>query len=389
MSDTTAEHNSEHKLITQLFDKQPDAVIWFVPKFSGADKTPVDFEVGYCNHSACVILKVTKHDLTGASLLSSTIIDNQTRQHVWEQCLEIWRTGESREFTYLSPMVQRYFCVQRSKLQNGILSITRDHTQFVQERQQKEQQTKLLNQIIETSSSGISLYESIRDKNGKIVDFKLKLANQKSAEITAFKLEELYKYTVKELMVIRGQSNFFETVVKVVETGEPVYTEFHSNIRDQWVAFSIKKFEDGYLLNYVDITQTKNLEKKAKDQAEMLNGILNASITGLLTLEAIFSPSGKIEDFKFVVLNSAAEKILGLKEEDKNKTYLKTFPNGKTNGFFDLYVKVLQTGEPVSKEFFYKGDGYNGWYYISVSKMNSNSLVQSFSDITNARTDKP
>jgi PAS domain-containing protein len=389
MNGKAAEQATEQTLITQLFDMQPDAVIWFIPKFSDTDQhVPVDFLVGYCNTAASIILKVSKDELTGGSLRTSDLIDDQTRQHVWEQCQEIWKTGQHKEFTYFSPMAQKYFCVQRSKLKNSVFSITRDHTRFVLEHEEKEHQSKLLNQIIETSVSGICLYESIRDKNGKLLDFKLKLANRKSAEITGFTMEDLYKYTVKELMLIRGQTTLFDMVSRVVETDTPVHTEFFSEPRGLWIAFSIQKFGDGYLLNYVDITPTKSLEKKAMDQADMLNGILNASITGLVTLEAIYSSSGEVEDFKFVLLNSAAEKILGLREEDKNKTYLRAFPGGKTNGFFDLYVNVLTTGVPVSKEFFYKGEGYNGWYYISVSKMNTNTLVQSFSDLTNTRTDK-
>jgi hypothetical protein len=385
----TSDQTPEYGLITHLFDKQPDAVIWFVPKFSETDSSvPVDFLVGYCNAAACVILKATKHELTGSSLLSSSLIDDQTRKQILEQCLQIWKTGIHNEFTYYSPIGQKYFCVQRSKLQNGILSITRDHTQFVLEHQEKELQTNLLNQIIESSTSGISVYEAIRDKSGKLLDFKLKLANQKSAEITAFTLEELYKYTVKELMIIRGQSNLFQLVSKVVETGEPVYTEYFSPARKQWVAFSIKKFNDGYLLNYIDITHTKNLEKKAQDQAEMLSGILNASPTGLITLEAVYSVSGKIEDFKVVLLNTAAEKILGLTEKAKSQTYLNLFPNAKKNGFFELHCNALTSGAPISKEFFYKDDGYNGWYYLSISKMNNNTLVQSFSDITHTRENK-
>lgn len=380
-----AELSSEHKLLGQLFDTQPDAVIWYVPKFDTGHSVPVDFTVGYCNIATCTFLKVTKHELTGATVLTSPLLDDPTRKNIFEQCSEIWKSGISKEFTYFVPSVKKYFFAQRTKLQNGVLSITRDHTAFVEERNEKERQAKLLTQVIETSISGICLYEAIRDKSNQIIDFKLRLANQKSAEITAFSMEELQKYTVKELMVIRGQSGLFPTLVRVVETGEPVYMEYFAEPRQQWVAFSIKKFEDGYLLNYIDITERKNLEKKAQDQAELLNGILNASTTGLMTIEAIYSSSGQIDDFKFVLLNSAAEKILGMKEEDKNKTYLKAFPNAKKSGFFDLYTHVLETGVTVSKEFFYKGEGYNGWYYLSVSKMNETTLVQSFSDITHTR----
>ncbi len=380
------QHIEEFKLITQLFDTQPDSVVWYIPQFAEDNiSVPIDFEVGYCNTTASQILNAPKSKVVGSSIKSSDLIDEPSRLRIWDQCLQTWNTGVSMEFTYYSATVDKHFNVQRSKILGGILSITRDHTAIVKSQEEKEQQWKLLNKIIETSSSGISLYEAIRDKDGKISDFKLKIANEKSAEITAFTLEELYKYTVKELMILRGQLNFFDMVCAVTETGEPIYMEYFIPLRNKWIAFSIKKFNDGYLLNYIDITITKNLEKKAQDQADMLNGILNASITGLITFQAIYDSAGKVVDFNFVLLNNAAEKLLGFKEADKYKTYLTLFPKAKENGFFDLYVNALITGEPTVKEIFYKGEGYNGWYYISVSKMNSNTLVQSFADITDTR----
>jgi PAS domain-containing protein len=381
------EQDSNFELINQLFDTQPDSVVWCIPKFGATDDlVPVDFEVKYCNTAACIILRAPKQMVIGSSIRASTLMDQVSIQTIWEQCLATWTTGEYMEYTYYSPGLDKHFNVQRSKVQNGVLNITRDHTRFVKSQEEKELQTNLMNQIVETSTSGISLYETIRDSSGKIHDFRLKLANQKCADITAFTLEELYKYTVRELMVIRGTAGFFDTVCSVVESGKPVYTEYYSQTTNQWLAFSIKKFNDGYLLNYIDITLTKNLERKAREQAQMLNGILNASITGLITLQAVFDMSGKISDFKFIMLNTAAEKLLGIKAEDQGKSYLSLFPSAKTNGFFDLYINALMTGVPVSKEFFYKGDRYNGWYYISVSKMNEDTLVQSFADITNTRS---
>ncbi|HEX8516683.1 MAG TPA: PAS domain-containing protein [Bacteroidia bacterium] len=378
---------ADQAIVTHLFDSQPDAILWYVPCFENdnADSKPVDFRIGYCNLAASQALKLPKSKVTGSLLRSTNIIEEELRLKIWEQCLQVWESGESLEFSYYHPESQKHFNVHRSKIQGGLLSVTRDHTSIVYIHKEKEEQSQLLNQIIESSPSGISLYEAIRNDRGKIVDFKLKLTNQKSADITAFSIEQLYKYTVKEIMLIRGQSNYFDIVCRVTETGEPVYTEYYAEARRQWVALSILKFNDGYLLNYNDITKTKSLEKIAKDQADMLNSILNASITGLITFQAIYDNAGRISDFKFILLNDAAEKLLGISKEDTTKTYLTLFPNAKTTGFFELYKNVLLTGESVSKEFFYKGEGYNGWYYISVSKMNSDSLVQSFADITKTR----
>jgi PAS domain-containing protein len=385
-----AENNSTgydpgFEVLSQLFDAQPDAVIWYIPKFSAAgDDIPVDFKIGYCNNATSIFLRVSKYALTGETLMTSPLIDDETRQNIFDQCNQVWKTNVNEEFTYFVPIVNKHFCAQRSKLRDGILSITRDHTKFVEQNNERERQSRLLNQIIESSPNGICLYESIRNKNGRITDFRLRLANEKSCEITAFTMEELQKYTVKELMVLRAQSNLFPTLVNVVDTGAPVYTEYFAEARQQWIAFSITKFEDGYLLNYSDITERKKLERRAQDQAELLTGILNASITGLMSLEAIISDD-EIEDFRFLTLNSAAMELLGLNEEARLKTYLGIFPAAKTNGFIDLYKKVLITGESVTKEIFYKGEGYNGWYYISVSRMNETTLVQTFSDITHTR----
>jgi hypothetical protein len=264
-------------------------------------------------------------------------MDETSRQTILSQCKEIWSTGVNLEFTYFSPGLNKHFNVQRSKIQNGILSITRDHTVQVKEREEKELQSKLLNQIIETSVSGISLYEAIRNNDGLLIDFKLRLANQKCSEITGFGMSELTKYTIKELMILRGNPEFFEIVSNVVNSGEPIYTEYFSQTQNKWTALHIKKFNDGYLLNYTDINQAKNLEKKAQNQADLLQSILNTSITGLITLEALYGPTGKyIEDFKFLLLNDASKKILGLKDGDEKKSFLTLFPNSRSNGFFDL-----------------------------------------------------
>ena len=374
----------DHEVIHLLFDKQPDCVVWLTPKFKSNNISPFDYEVGYCNAAASFILNAAKHQLVGSSLKSSDLIDEASRKIIWDGCMQIWDTGKSFEITHHNKITDKYFSIQKSKILKGILVIARDQTRSIRIQEEKEAQTNLLNQIIDSSTSGISVYEAIREQ-GTIIDFKLKLANQKAAEITAFSLDDLYIYSVKELMLIRGQTSHFETVCRVTETGEPVYMEYFSQPRNQWVAFSIKKFQDGYLLNYIDITPTKSLEKKAQDQADLLKGIFETSITGLITLQAVYDASGKIEDFQFVLLNGAAQRMLGIKDEDKSKSYLSLFPNARKNGFFDFYITALTSGTPVSKEFFYKGDGLNGWYFISVSKMNDNTLVQSIADVTRSR----
>lgn len=374
--------NTGLNLADVLFDSQPDSVIWFTPLFEdGVSNVPTDFVVEYCNASACTALRTTRQNLIGSCVSKSAVLDELTRKQIITQYIHVWQTGKSIDFTFYSPEVDKYFYIQRSKINNGILSITRDQTLLEQTRKEKEIQADLITQLIENSPYGISLYETMRDESGNIKDFRLRLCNQKTAEITGFTFEELKKYTAKELMVIRGNDRFFDIVSGVVTTGITQIIDYYASTRNLWLSLSIMKHNDGYLLHYVDITKTKLLEKQALQQAELLTGVLDASLTGLVSLEVINGFSGKMLDLKFTLFNKTAETILSIKPEDKSKTYLTLFPAAKSNGMFDLFNKVIETGEPVKTKFYYKGDGFDGWFALSISKMGNNGLVQSFSEI--------
>lgn len=498
----------DERLIERLFDTQPDSVVWFSPVFNETAAI-IDFEVRYCNTAAAVILKAPRDVITGTRLLSTELMDKESVELIFEQSLRVWQTEQTMEFTYHSPVLDRYFNVQRSKILDGVLSITRDRTPEVKLELEKQQQAALLekvinsspscivlcqavknengdvddfkllmvnekiakdlgksrkelqaltycqlhpavrtngylamlrevvqtgkafkdemyllvfggwfyvsaerveddkvivvciditqtkenekrikeqamlfNKVIEQSPSGISWYGSVRDEEGKIVDFKLKLANQKCAEITGFSLDELYRHPAKKLMQIRGTMHFFETCVGVVENNKPVYTEIYSELLHKWIGISLSPFEDGYLLNYLDINETKKMTVSLEQQAIFLESILNGSINGLFALEGIQNEAGKVVDLRIVKINKAFSAILGKGEEVVGKNYLSVFPAAKEAGIFDLHVKVLQTGIPTEREFYYSGEGYHHWFKISISKSGDNKLVQTFTDIT-------
>ena len=371
----------DEQLIADLFEIQPDSVVWFLPVLDESE-TVTDFVVRYCNGAAATILRAPKKEIFGARLKETSLMDDETRKLIFEQCLQVWHNGQAIEYTYYSPGFDRYFRVQRSKVLGGILSITRDRTQEVKTELHVQEQAQLLNGIIEASTNGVALYRSERNEKGEIIDFRLQLGNQRSAEITGFSLDELYRYSVKELMQLRGYTEYFSLCKAVVETGEPRYLELYSAARQRWIACSIVKHEDGYLLNYMDITETKK-------QAEQLNSILDASINGIMAMEGIRNEQGGVVDLKIIQVNKAFTKILRLQPEQVlNKSYLAVFPKSKEVGVYDLHVQVLQTGVPIEKEFYYDGEGYDGWYRIVISKMGENSLVQTFTETTESVRDK-
>ncbi len=504
----------DEQLIEKLFDTQPDSVVWFYPLFD-ENETVVDFKVQYCNAAAATILNASRDKIIGSRLRSSQLMDAASIEKIFSQALQVWQSGQTVEFTYHSPGLDRYFNVQRSKIMDGVLNITRDRTLEVKLELEKQQQAallekvinstpacivlyqavsneagtiedfrllmvnekiahdlqrprkeiesltycqlhpgirtngylamlakvaatgkpfrgemhlpifggwffvsaekveddkvivvcldinqtkentrrireqaSLLNKIIEQSPSGISWYQAQRNEEGTIIDFRLQLSNQKSAEITGFTLEELQRYTAKELMEKRGQMAFFDRCVTVVESRAPLYTEFFSPGLQKWVALSLVAFEDGYLLNYLDITETRNIITRYEEQTLLLQSILDGSINGLFALEAVRDGDGKVIDLTIIKINKAFQKILGLGDEVVGQRYLTVFPGSKAAGAFDHHVQVLETGVPVEFEIHYTGEGYNNWFRISITRSGENGLVQTFTDITESALDK-
>lgn len=95
---------------------------------------------------------------------------------------------------------------------------------------------------------------------------------------------------------------------------------------------------------------------------------------------------GKIIDLRMVKINRAYTDMIGKTAgEVEGKTYLSLFPAARTLGLFDLNCEVIETGHPLRKEVYYKGENLNAWYDISLMKLGENLLLVTFSDITHRK----
>lgn len=261
----------DDQLISALLNSQPDSVVWFRPVFADSTlETPMDFTSEYCNDASLQILEIPRSQVLGSSLLNSELMDKDSVKQIFTQCCQVWESGKPLEFTYYSPGKNKHFNVQRSKVYNGVLSITRDRTNEVTAENERLQQSELLNSLISNSPYGIVLYNSIRDENGNIQDFIPKIKNLKSAEFVGLTEFEIQNKTVKEVLALRGNYDFYYQAVEVLESGISKEFEYYSKFLDKWLFFTMVKFGDGILVNNVDITTTKKLQVQLEKIVEEL-----------------------------------------------------------------------------------------------------------------------
>jgi PAS domain-containing protein len=86
---------------------------------------------------------------------------------------------------------------------------------------------------------------------------------------------------------------------------------------------------------------------------ERLRTALDTMLDGVTVQSAVRDASGRITDFRFDYSNPAVSVISGLgRAERVGHTLLELFPAHRTNGLFDAYVRVVETGLPFASDDF-------------------------------------
>lgn len=376
-------------LIATLFDAQPESVVWFKPVWSTnekGEKRLSDFQVSYCNNAACLFLNTTKDFIIGKRLFSNVVLDAGSAELIFEQCSEVYKSGAPIEYTYHNPYLNRYFNVIRTKVKDGVLSVTRDMTNQYLMQKEFEAQANKFKTLINTSGDGIIIFESIRDEQNDIVDFNISHTNKVGASLGKIPVDAKGK-TLLQILPHLKNSEQFNLHKRVVETGEHV--QFETTFRNEkgeefgWFLVSLLKLDDGVLSRFSDLTEKKKNEENTLKQANFLNSILEASLNGVFACEAIRDSDRKIIDLRIIKINGGFTRLIGkTAQETEGWSYLSLFPTAKENGMFNKTCNVIEKGHPLHDEVYYYGEGLDAWYDISMVKLGEDGVVVTFTDIT-------
>src|SRR4051812_21027289 len=119
----------------------------------------------------------------------------------------------------------------------------------------------------------------------------------------------------------------------------------------------------------IDSVQGVDAETKALEAEEQLRSSLEAIDEAFFRMGAVRDAADRIVDFEYLFCNRAALALLGRRREDLiGRRLLELFPTHLTNGLFDAYVQVAETGEPLRYEFAFDDNGVAGEFEIVVSR---------------------
>ncbi len=113
-----------------------------------------------------------------------------------------------------------------------------------------------------------------------------------------------------------------------------------------------------------------------------LRSILDNSLIGIIALRAIRNDKSEIVDFTWTLANTLSVEMIGHSEADLiGKRLLDMMPETKTDGLFDIYKSVVETGVPRQFEHYRKSFGLDNWVFIAAVKLEDGCII-TFSDVT-------
>jgi signal transduction histidine kinase len=120
-----------------------------------------------------------------------------------------------------------------------------------------------------------------------------------------------------------------------------------------------------------------------EQQKRFVESILEASSNGVYALKAVRNGEGVITDFRYLFAN---KKIASYLELDMQAiigmSMLELIPENRDNGFFDLFCRVLETGQSHQNEDHFIARNIDKWFNYIMVPIDDDTVVTSIEDIT-------
>jgi diguanylate cyclase (GGDEF)-like protein/PAS domain S-box-containing protein len=192
----------------------------------------------------------------------------------------------------------------------GLWSLLRDHVHKVVSKGAAEAQSKFV-AAAEASLDAFSLLESVRDKTGRIVDFRIQYVNANAEKLTGRPRAELLGQSLCDSMPILKATGIFERCCKVVETGEPLNQQYPvpegNLLQATWVRYHVIKLGEGLAVTCSDISEEKATQERYEQLVEFTDSVIQNAPFSIIATDV----RGRI-----TAMNVAAEKLTGYGREE-------------------------------------------------------------------------
>lgn len=127
-------------------------------------------------------------------------------------------------------------------------------------------------------------------------------------------------------------------------------------------------------------------QAEIRTRGELLRGVLDTAQDGIMAFSAVRDDTGALADFRFALVNRAAERLTQRTAGSLlGERLLSVFPGNRDEGLFDAYAAVVATQQPMLLEKRYAHEGLDSWFRIQATPWGEDGFLVTFADITEAK----
>ncbi|MDX2075966.1 MAG: PAS domain S-box protein [bacterium] len=188
------------------------------------------------------------------------------------------RTEQLAQFTFPSPDGIRFYEVRLSPIFDShdeiiyLLSVTHDVT----ERRKSQVNLKA---VLDSSLTGVTAFQAVRDESGEIIDLTWTLINQWAEKLSGYKAADIVGKRFLEKFPINRDNGIFDMYCEVIKTREPIKRTIYYTRPGLkgWFDVVVYPFEDGVVVAYDDITEQKLMQDALTESEARFRTMANAA----------------------------------------------------------------------------------------------------------------
>ncbi|SOD92184.1 PAS domain-containing sensor histidine kinase [Spirosoma fluviale] len=354
------------------------------PAKEGGVEPIIDFQIIQANQMAARITRQPVETMVGERF--SLFFPGYLPSGLFQQYVRTIETGQRQEIELYYPYDEAaaWYWVGSEPFGDGVILTFLDITQRKADQLVAEQQTALLQTTLDASISSIMAMTALRNEQGQIIDFRMDKANRAVERSLGKTPAQLEGRTLLSVYPGNVESGFFALYAEAADTGKlHQATQHYTDVNgfEGWFEVSaVRHGPDKIVLTFMNVTDYKQTEALVRQQADLLQSVLDATMNTVATYQAVRDPqSGRIIDFRFTMANQAALGVIELTADELYaKILLEVSPDLVNQAVFDQYVSVVQTGLPTTLERYRQGR----WFLATAVRFGKDGLLTSSIDIT-------